>query len=199
VVVGTGTDVGKTWVTARRLAALRATGSKVAARKPVQSFAPSDTVTDADVLAAATGEAPDTVCPPHRWLPVAMAPPMATEVLGIAPVTLAELVGEIDFPAGVDDGVVETVGGVRSPVADDGDSVDLLAALAPDAVVLVADAGLGTISDVRLAVAAVAEVSPAPVEVVLNRFEGGNDVHSRNLEWLTNRDGMRVTTEEWRP
>ena len=196
MVVGTGTDVGKTWVSARRLEAWRAAGAKVAARKPVQSYAPSDAVRDADVLAAATGETPEEVCPRHRWLPVAMAPPMATEVLGVEPITLSELVSEIDFPDGVEDGLVETVGGVRSPVADNGDSVDLLAALAPEAVVLVADAGLGAINDVRLAVAAVIELSTAPIEVVLNRFDGTNDLHRRNVEWLSNHDGFQVTTEE---
>jgi dethiobiotin synthetase len=195
VVIGTGTDVGKTFVTARRLAALRATGVRVAARKPVQSFAPSTAPTDAEVLAAATGEAPDEVCPPHRWLAAAMAPPMATEALGLPPITIAELVGEIDFPDGVEEGVVETIGGVRSPVADNGDSVDLLAALAPDAVLLVTHPGLGTINDVRLAVAAVAAMSSAPVEVVLNRFDATDDVHNRNFEWLSDRDGFSVTTE----
>lgn len=40
VVVGTRTEVGKTWVTARLLRDLRASGRHVAARKPVQSFDP---------------------------------------------------------------------------------------------------------------------------------------------------------------
>ena len=51
--------------------------------------------------------------------------------------------------AAVDVGLVETVGGVRSPLAEDGDSRDLVRALAVDVVVLVADAGLGTIDAVR--------------------------------------------------
>jgi dethiobiotin synthetase len=54
----------------------------------------------------------------------------------------------------VDVGLVETAGGVRSPQADDGDVLDLVAAIAPDHVILVADAGLGTINAVRLSVAA---------------------------------------------
>ena len=44
-------------------------------------------------------------------------------------------------PERVEVGVVETAGGVRSPQASDGDAIDLLALLRPDAVVLVADAG----------------------------------------------------------
>ena len=59
-VVGTGTDVGKTWVAARLLSDLRAAGLRVAARKPAQSFDPDDDPAglDAAVLGAATRRAP---------------------------------------------------------------------------------------------------------------------------------------------
>ena len=94
LVVGTATDVGKTWVGARTLAALRAKGMTVAARKPAQSFALDDPhPTDAEVLSAATGEEPSTVCPAHRSYPVAMAPPMAADVLGLPAPTLAAMFG----------------------------------------------------------------------------------------------------------
>ena len=53
------------------------------------------------------------------------------------------------------------------PISDDGDNVDLAHQLAPDLVVLVADAGLGTINAVRLSVTAFADF---PVVVALNRF-----------------------------
>jgi dethiobiotin synthetase len=57
VVVGTGTEVGKTWSSCRLLEHARSQRLRVAARKPVQSFdADSTEPTDADRLAAATGE-----------------------------------------------------------------------------------------------------------------------------------------------
>ena len=85
VVTGTGTEVGKTWFAAATIGALRAAGHTVLARKPVQSFAMDDPApTDADVLARATGEATDDVCPPHRRLPMAVAPPMAAAGLALA-------------------------------------------------------------------------------------------------------------------
>ena len=124
-----------------------------------------------------------------------MAPPMAADVLNLPPFTVAELVAEVTFPAGIDTGLVETVGGVRSPVAADGDSIDLLVALQPDAVVLVAHAGLGTINEVSLAVDALARATAAPVEVVLNLFDPGGDLHIRNRHWLSARVGLHVTTE----
>ena len=155
MVVGTGTDVGKTWVAARLLGELRGAGATVAARKPAQSFDPGEDPSDLDaaVLGAASGEAPEVVCPTHRWYEVPMAPPMAAEALGRPPFRNADLVDELEWPTDpVDVGLVETAGGVRSPLAADGDCASFCAALAPDLVVLVADAGLGTMNAVRLTV-----------------------------------------------
>ncbi|MFP5321603.1 MAG: ATP-dependent dethiobiotin synthetase BioD [Acidimicrobiia bacterium] len=191
-VCGTATEVGKTHVGAQLLAVLRADGLVVAARKPLQSFDPSDDgPTDAEALAAATGEHPHDVCPPGGWLPTPMAPPMAADALGRRCPTLAEVVAGITWPDGVDVGLVETVGGVRSPLAEDGDSRDLVRALDVDLVLLVADAGLGTIDAVRHATDALA---PLPVVVLLNRYDDGVDLHRRNRAWLADRDGLDLAT-----
>jgi dethiobiotin synthetase len=195
-VVGTGTDIGKTWVAARLLTGLRAAGLGVAARKPAQSFHPDDDPAgrDAAVLGAATGEPVDEVCPPHRWYETAMAPPMAAESLGRPPFAIDDLMAELIWPdRAVDVGLVETAGGVRSPLAADGDCLDYCAALAPDLMVLVADAGLGTINAVRLSAEAMAPLGIATV-VVLNRFDAGAVLPQRNLEWLRDRDGRQVLT-----
>ena len=191
LVCGTGTEVGKTWMAARTIECLRAAGTTVSARTPVQSFTPGDGPTDADVLAAATGEGPHDVCPPHRWYDVAMAPPMAAEVLGRPRFTVTDLAAELRWPEAVEVGIVETVGGVRSPIAADGDSVALAQLLSPDIVVVVADAGLGTINAVRLSVA---PFTGRRVVVVLNRFDEDDDLHARNLAWLCERDGLEVVT-----
>ena len=189
-VLGTTTGVGKTWVTAHVLGRLRAGGMTVAARKPVQSFAACDRETDADAMAAATGERPEDVCPAHRWYAMAMAPPIAAAFLGTAPPTLGELLAEVEWPAArVDVGMVETVGGPRSPLASDADSAALAAALDPDLSVLVAPAGLGAINAVRLC----APVVPPPLVVFLNHFDG-SDVHDRNLRWLQG-DGLDVVVK----
>ncbi len=188
-VAGTATDIGKTWWTAALARELRASGVRVAARKPVQSGEPEAT-TDAEVLAAATGEDPDTVCPPSRTLLVPWAPPMAARELGLPPFTTADLAGGIDWPPAVDVGFVEGVGGPRSPISDDGDNVDLAHLVAPDLVVLVADAGLGTINAVRLSLGAFADF---PVVVALNRYDA-DPLHARNLEHLTVVDGFDVMT-----
>jgi len=122
-----------------------------------------------------------------------MAPPMAADALGRNRFTLAQLVAELVWPApAVDVGLVETAGGVRSPQTHDGDVVAVAGLLAPEIVLLVADAGLGTLNSVRLSVDALPKA--VPVVVVLNRYDEGNDLHRRNRRWLLEEDGLSVVT-----
>ena len=193
VVTGTGTEVGKTWVGARALHHLRGHGLRVAARKPVQSFEPGVGPTDAELLAGATGEDPDEVCPRHRWYEAPMAPPMAAAVLGRPAFRLADLLEELHWPNAADVGLIEAAGGPRSPLATDGDTVDLVRELHPDLVVLVADSGLGAINAVRLAVAPFEPL--APVVVMLNRFDADDALHRANRSWLGDRYGLWLMTE----
>ena len=115
---------------------------------------------------------------------------MAAAVLERGAFMIEDLVAELRWPSPEPDvSWLETVGGVRSPVAFDGDSADLCTALEPDLVVLVADAGLGTINSVRLSAAALA---PWPLVVLLNRYDDSDELHCLNRAWLTDRDGFNV-------
>jgi dethiobiotin synthetase len=191
VVSGTDTGVGKTWVAARVAEGLRAAGIEVHARKPVQSFDRSDTLTDAEILGAATGESPEEVTPEHRWYPVAMAPPMAAEALDLPEIKMQDIVRETNLP---DDGIrlIEGVGGPRSPLAHNGDTTSLARALGAELVVIVSSAELGAINGVMLSVGA---FSPIRSLVFLNRFEPLNDLHVRNRDWLATRFGRTVVTD----
>jgi dethiobiotin synthetase len=196
LVAGTATDIGKTWVGAEVLARLRADGTSVAARKPAQSADADDPgPSDAAVLAAATGEDADEVCPSHRTYTVAMAPPMAAAALGVPAPRMPELLAELSWPdPAVDVGWLETVGGPRSPISIDGDAVSFADVLEPDLVVLVADAGLGTVNAVLLS-HAVFDDSGHEVVVFLNRFDDADDLHRRNLDWLRTREGLEVVVD----
>ena len=194
LVIGTATEIGKTWVGGRTLAALRRAGYKVAARKPAQSYDPDvPEPTDAEVLGGGSGESPETVCPPHRWYTVPMAPPMAADVLGVEVPTIADLLDELTWPTpAVDVGWVETVGGPRSPIADDGDAVTLAQHLDPDVVVLVADAGLGTISAVLLSMAPFAD---RRCVIHLNRYDDNDPLHRANHSWLVERSRLEISVD----
>jgi dethiobiotin synthetase len=190
VVTGTETDIGKTWYAAATIVARG--GDTVTARKPVQSFEPGAGPTDAEVLARATGQNVHDVCPEHRWYPVAVAPPMAADMLGLPPFTIADLVNEMrpfDDRAVT---LVEGVGGPRSPIAHDGDTVDLANALPTDLVVLVADAGLGAINAVCLCAAPLARWR---LVIACNRYDERNELHRRNVDWLRTREGLEVVTD----
>ena len=189
-VTGTGTEIGKTWVTARLLETARAQGAEWKASKPVQSFEPGEE-TDAEVLAAAGGQSAEEVTPTHRWYAAALAPPMAAEKLGLEPFSIEQLAGEIKHP---EDGVlfVEGAGGPRSPLADDGDSTDLGKALGVEQVLLVADAELGTINASLLAAEA---FEGCPVTLFLNRYDDASELHRLNAVWLRENSGLEVFTD----
>ena len=192
VVTGTGTEVGKTWTLVRVLRTLRDAGTPVVAAKPAQSYASAELGrTDAELLAGALGVAPHDVCPSHRWYATPMAPPMAADALGAPPFTIADLVAETRPAPTGGLRVVEGAGGPRSPLATDGDNVDLARAIGAGLAILVADAGLGTINAVRLSVDALAGFDTI---VHLNRFDPAQDLHARNRAWLV-AAGYRVTTD----
>jgi hypothetical protein len=78
---------------------------------------------------------------------------------------------------------------VRSPLADDGDTVGLARALDPDVVLVIGHAGLGVINGVRSAVDALAGF---PTVVALNHYDADDAVHRANREWLLARDALDV-------
>jgi dethiobiotin synthetase len=189
LITGTGTDVGKTWWAAHVATELRTLGVAVAARKPVQS-GDGSTPDDSAVLAAATGEPDEYVTPAHRRYTLAWAPPMAATELGLPAYTVADLARETIWPEGTRVGLVEGVGGPHSPIASDGDTIDLARALEPDVVVLVADAGLGAINAVRLAATPLAAW---PVVVACNRY-APDGLPRRNHDFLVDAGYDLVTT-----
>ena len=104
LVCGTGTEVGKTWVAARLLVELRATGpdgggpqaGAVVRRRHYGERLGG--ATDAEALGAASGEHPGDVCHSFRSYHRAMAPPIAAQALGLPPFTVADLVDELAWP-----------------------------------------------------------------------------------------------------
>src|SRR5690606_1694497 len=181
VVAGTGPEAGEAGTAVASIERARAQGMRVAARKPAQSYSSEDRVTDADLLAAATGETAHEVCPAHRWYPVPMAPPMAADALGRARIELSELLEETRWCEAADVTLIETAGGLCSPIAHDGDNLKLIERIAPTKVVLVADAGLGTLNAVRLCLRALGAM---PTVVFLNRYDEQSELHRRNRAWL---------------
>lgn len=200
VVAGTATEVGKTWVTARLCERWRRDGWSVAARKPTQSGDPADSrPSDREVLAAATGDDPASVCRDDRCYALPMAPPMAASRLGRPVPTATQILAELDgsWPTErYDIGIVETVGGAGAPIAADLDAASLAHHLGPATVIVVADAGLGTIGAVRANLALLStEIPLADCLVHLNRFDSADPLHRDNRAWLAGRSQCVVSTD----
>lgn len=150
-VTATGTDLGKTYVTAALCRAARRRGVSVRAIKPVASgFDPLDPAgSDPFILAEAQGldgsrDALDTVSP-WRFRP-ALSPDMAARREG-RDVSFEAITDfcRTSFEGPEDLVLVEGVGGIRAPVSAGRTNRDLIAALNIPAI-LVAGSYLGTIS-----------------------------------------------------
>jgi dethiobiotin synthetase len=144
VVVGTGTDVGKTHVSCSLVAALRARAA-VAAWKPVASGVESGMeAPDTSALAAALG-AP--VAPPLYAFAEPISPHLAARRAGVV-IDIAALAARAQaLAAGVEVLLVETAGGLFSPLGPGVTNADLARALG-GALVLVAPDRLGVLHDV---------------------------------------------------
>lgn len=145
LVVGTGTDVGKTHVTASLLRAAYDGGVHARAWKPIASGAHDAYGDDAHTHAVASRAAP--IAPLHVFVPP-VSPHLAARMAGVR-VSVEEVVDGARALATTCEWLfVETAGGLFSPVDDAHANDQLARALAPERVLLVAPDRLGVLHDV---------------------------------------------------
>ncbi|MDX1996691.1 MAG: dethiobiotin synthase [Thermoanaerobaculia bacterium] len=167
-VVGTGTGVGKTVMSALLLARYGRSG-RLAYWKPVATGGDDDR--DTTTVARLSGVPASSVLPELHHFSPPVSPHLAARWAG-ATIELAPLVAELSRHEAAWSGpgqglLVEGVGGVLVPLNDRGDLlVDFLAA-APRPCLVVAHAGLGTINHTLLTLEALAARRLAVVGVVL--------------------------------
>ncbi len=176
VILGTGTEVGKTYVTTALLRALLRRGLPAAAAKPIE-----------------TGITPTTDAPPPRsdcaQLEAVMSgPPPRPHPLyafpdPISPHLAARRANVTIDPERISDWVsrtalqytttawllLETAGGAFTPLSDRFTNSDLANTLSPDAVLLVAPDSLGVLHDASATIAALRSRALAPSLVVLTQ------------------------------
>jgi dethiobiotin synthetase len=148
-ITGTGTGVGKTVLSAALLAAMAAAGEPVRAHKPVVTGLDEPTgewPPDHELLAAATGQAPEEVAP-LRYGP-AVSPHLAAELAGRRHHP-AQLLAAARAAGQGHTLVVEGVGGLLVPLTDDYTVRDLAAEVALPLAIAAAP-GLGTINHTLL-------------------------------------------------
>jgi dethiobiotin synthetase len=161
VIVGTGTDVGKTHVTAALLAHAVRSGVRALGYKPVATGVVGR-CDDAEAHASASG-AP--YLHPTFAYRRPVSPHLAAREEGRA-VDLAAIVSVAGSLRG-DAVLVETAGGLLSPLGESTTNADLVRALAPARALLVAPDRIGVLHDVTATLLAAASLGlPAPVVVL---------------------------------
>lgn len=171
-VTGTGTDIGKTYVSCALIRALKAKGSAVDAFKPVVSgFDPKDaTASDPARLAAALGTPSEVFRIAPRRYRAPLSPNIAARLEGDTLSLDDMVIDAVARAAEIRDGLllVEGAGGVMSPLTDGETNLDMIAALGAP-VLLVAGSYLGTISHVLTALVALRAAKVAVAAVVMSQ------------------------------
>lgn len=178
-VVGAGTEIGKTHVSTALLACVRSRGLRCRGLKPIESGAGA-MASDAVRL----GEAAGRVVAPRYAFDAALSPHLAARRCGVV-IELSQVAAWVSTERrGLT--VVETAGGLLSPLDDSGQSnLDLCVALDPDAVVAVAKNELGTLHQVASLMLALSSSGLRErTTVVLNQFHDGPAQTSNREELL---------------
>ncbi|MXV60716.1 dethiobiotin synthase [Natronorubrum sp. JWXQ-INN-674] len=188
-IVGTGTGVGKTVVTAGISRWLRDQGVNARAIKPAQTGYPPDD--DAGFVADACGDSAAAICP--RYFEPALAPRVAAEEVGedlsydSIRALCADAIAETEYP------IVEGIGGLRVPLAGDREVIDLVADLEATALV-VTRSGLGTLNHTALSVSALERRGIDVAGIVCNEYAGATVAERTNPEELERMTGYTVET-----
>ena len=175
-ITATGTDVGKTFVTAGLIRAARRAGRAVGALKPVLSGydAADAAASDVGVLLAALGQ-PLTGATIEAISPWRFAAPLSPDMAAAAEhrqLDLAELLTACRVAVATDQLMfIEGVGGVMVPMNERDTVLDLMSGIALP-VVLVTGTYLGALSHCLTAVSALASRGIPPKMLVLNESAG---------------------------
>jgi dethiobiotin synthetase len=188
-VAATDTGVGKTILTAALVAALRAAGEPVSARKPVLTGLDDPPPHDHELLAAASGERPQEVAP-LRYGP-AVSPHLAAQLAGRA-IDARALIEDIRAAGPLV--IVEGIGGLLVPFGEGWD-VRRLARELGFGLVIAARPGLGTINHTLLSLEAARAGGIEPRAVVLTPWPPEPDqIERSNRETIERLGGVAVAT-----
>lgn len=173
VITGTGTGVGKTFVSTELLAILTEAGVKCLGLKPIETGFTEPERSDAEALARGARHPRLT---PAFTSPVPESPHRAARRAGVAldAQKVADWVALQTAAAAPDAVVVESAGGLFTPVGETVLNVDLVRALEPCTFVLVVPDRLGALNDVLCSVTAARAVHRAPDLLCMNLLDEGS-------------------------
>jgi dethiobiotin synthetase len=189
VLTGTGTGVGKTVVTAAVAALALDRSRSVAVLKPAQTGVGPDEPGDVAEVGRLAGDAVTT------WelgrFPDPLAPNTAARRAGLVPVTPSQAAAAaVELSRGHDQVLVEGAGGLLVRFDDDGGTLADVAWSIGAPVLIVADAGLGTLSATALTAEALRRRGIDCAGVVVGSWPAEPDLAAR-----TNLDDLPLVAE----
>jgi dethiobiotin synthetase len=194
-IVGTSTDVGKTYIGTLLLSELLRLKSSIRPLKPIETglqgqLVGPDTQAYLDVLA--TFGVTATANEVNKFnLDVPCSPHLSGKLQNIS-FELADIIAFVDQ---YEYAMIELAGGVSVPINMDKTQLDLIAAR-PYPCILVADAALGTLNHSLLTIQALESVGVTDVVVVLNRYDEANFIHQENLMYLNTHRPVFTVSEK---
>ncbi len=186
VVVGTGTEIGKTHASIAITSALATMGVSVVALKPIESGVPADpkdASSDAGSLAAFSSH--PVSAPPYAFAD-AVSPHLAARRAGVT-IDLGRIAAWVNSHTARMT-LVETAGALLSPIGKGLTNLDLVRAIQPDRVLLVASDRLGVLHDVAATLHAYRTLAKLPEPTLLLQQPSTPDTSTNSnaaeLEWL---------------
>ncbi|MBQ6664397.1 MAG: dethiobiotin synthase [Synergistaceae bacterium] len=199
-IVGTGTDVGKTYVAGLMLKEFLHSGINAAYFKAAMSgnvrdssgnLIPGDALHVKEV--SGTSQPLSEMCP--YVYERAYSPHLAARIEG-NPVDFDAVMAKFDaLSAKYDRVIMEGSGGILCPIRLDGEKeiwLEYFVRARDFGCVLVADAGLGTINAVGLTVSYMKAKGMRLTGIIFNRFQPGNVLHEDNLKVCEYLTGLKV-------
>lgn len=191
ILLGTGTGVGKTYVATQLARAWRRMGIRTLALKPIESGVEPGALLDPTTDAGLLSEAADGGAPPLYAFAEPVSPHLAAQGVGVRIDlrAIGEWVWKLenhffgmdaDGPGGIT--LIESAGGVFSPLNEEAVNIDLALSLQPALLVLIAPDRLGVLHDVGATLRAMA-VSP-PAVVALSAASSPDESTGRNAQEL---------------
>lgn len=187
VLLGTGTNVGKTYVGAALAAALQtlAPRRRVLALKPVETGVTNGVAADACTLERA---APAAGYPsPHPLY--AFEPPISPHLAALHVNQIIDVDRVVAWARGVEHPdticLLETAGGAFSPLSESRANIDLALALEPAVWVLVVPDALGALHDTRATLLAMRHTARAPDHVVVSAAREADATTGSTAQELT--------------
>lgn len=188
LILGTGTAVGKTEVGAALLATATRNGLRALGLKPVESGVGEDGECDAERL----GQSAGIVVPPLHALPAPLSPHLAARLCGaeIRPALIVEWVDAMTASHEPNFLLVETAGGLCTPLTQTIWNLHLATSLPHHVSVLVAPNRLGVIHEVLSCVSLMRHSGLRPPRIVLTGAGSADASTPTNVEEVATITGL---------